>query len=227
MAIELRKINKIYGTKSNKFMALEDINLTIEKGEMVAIMGPSGSGKTTLLNIIGLMDKPTEGTYMLEEEDTSGFNNLKLSKYRNKNIAFIFQNFALINNETVLDNVVLPLSFRKLKSGIKKKIANEAIEAVGLSDKAKNKIKELSGGQKQRVAIARAIASDANIILADEPTGALDRNTGRDILEKLKQLNQKGKTIIIITHDISVTEFCHRTICIEDGRIVEKEAISI
>ncbi|WP_160674789.1 ABC transporter ATP-binding protein [Clostridium sp. C8-1-8] len=227
MAIELRKINKTYGAPNSRFKALEDINLIIEDGEMVAIMGPSGSGKTTLLNIIGLMDKPTEGTYMLDGEDTSGFKNLKLSKYRNKNIAFIFQNFALINNETVLDNVILPLSFRKLKSGIKKKIANEAIEAVGLSDKVKNKIKELSGGQKQRVAIARAIASDADIILADEPTGALDRNTGRDILETLKQLNQKGKTIVIITHDISVAEFCDRTIYIEDGRIIKEEAISV
>ncbi|GKU26281.1 ABC transporter ATP-binding protein [Clostridium folliculivorans] len=227
MNIQLRGISKSYGNKNSSFTALKDINLCVEKGEMIAIMGPSGSGKTTLLNIMGLMDKPTVGNYILDGEDTLKFNNSKLSKFRNKNIAFIFQNFALVNNETVVDNVLMPLNFRRLSASDKKKRVMDAIESVGLSDKIKSKINELSGGQKQRVAIARAIAADTDIILADEPTGALDRDTGKDILDKLRTLNKEGKTIIIITHDITVAEYCDRTIYIEDGRLIEKEVIPV
>lgn len=219
MSINLININKIYGEKDSTVLALKDIDLNIETGEMVAIMGPSGSGKTTLLNIIGLMDKQTSGQYMLDNEDVIDFNNRKISEIRNKKISFIFQNFALINNETVFENVELPLIFRKIKSKEKSEIINKAILAVGLKSKENKKIKELSGGQKQRVAIARAIAADTDIILADEPTGALDRKTGMDILNKLKELNNLGKTIIIITHDDIVAKNCHRIIHIEDGMI--------
>lgn len=221
MSIKLVDVCKEYGKKENKLVALKNINISIEKGEMVAIMGPSGSGKTTLLNIMGLMDIPSTGNYILDDEDSSKFNNSKLSKIRNRKVAFIFQNFALVNNETVYENIELPLNFRKIKAKEKNKIIEEAINVVGLNDKKSNKIKELSGGQKQRVAIARAIAADTDIILADEPTGSLDQKTGIDIISKLNELNELGKTVIIITHDKKVANHCNRIIYIEDGMLKE------
>lgn len=220
--IELINISKTYGDNDNKFYALQDVNLKIEEGEIIAIIGPSGSGKSTLLNIIGCIDVQSSGIYKFNGSEISKSSEKELAKIRNKEIGFIFQNFNLLNNYNLIDNVVLPLEYsdKKVKDKFFKGV--EALKSVGLS-KHKNKTPQnLSGGEKQRVAIARALINEPKIVLADEPTGALDQNTGEEVLSILKELNAKGVTVIIITHDMKVASYCNRIIKIQDGRVVEQ-----
>ena len=217
--IELKNATKIYEDGQIKKIALNNLDLLIEKGEFLGIIGTSGSGKTTLLNVLGLMDKLTLGNYKLEGKEVSGLSENDLSDLRNNKVSFIFQHFALMSNYNVYDNVELPLSFRKMNKK-KEKILN-ILDELGIKSEIYKYPEQLSGGQKQRVAIARALISESEIILADEPTGALDQKTGKEFMQILKRINKAGKTIILITHDMNLTEHCTRIIQIEDGNIVE------
>ncbi|MBN1037134.1 ABC transporter ATP-binding protein [Clostridium botulinum] len=221
--IYLKNISKIYNEKKVGTHALKNINLKINSGDFIAIMGPSGSGKSTLLNIIGCMDIPTNGEYYLGDDLIGKMNNKQLSKLRNTKFSFIFQNFALMKDYNVYDNVELPLMYRDISDKDKRNKVIMYLEKIGIIDKINNKPTELSGGQKQRVAIARALVSDADIILGDEPTGALDQKTGQEIMELLKEINRKGKTIIIVTHDLKVASYCDRIINVVDGQILENK----
>lgn len=218
--IKLKNIYKIYGKDDYKTVALKDVTLDIEEGELVSVMGPSGSGKSTLLNIIGCLDVQTKGEYILEEKKMEGLSNKEMSKIRNTTVSFIFQNFALLNDYTVYENIELPLLYRNMKKKEKQEIIYYYMDKLGIKDLEKKKPKYISGGQQQRVAIARALVSEARIILADEPTGALDQKTGKELLDLLISLNTEGKTIIIVTHDINVANRTNRLIKLEDGRIV-------
>lgn len=218
--IELKNIKKEYGKKDFKFTAIDNINLSVEKGDFIAIMGPSGSGKSTLLNIIGCMDQVTKGEYYLNGKLINTLNNKELSKIRNSTISFVFQDFALMKEYNVYDNVELPLSYRSLSNKQKRQMVIKQLDALGIKDQIKKKPSELSGGQQQRVAIARALVSDGEIILADEPTGALDSKTGMEIMDIFKKINKQGKTIIIVTHDEKVASYCNKKIIIKDGRII-------
>ena len=218
--IELKDIKKVYSNKNHNTFALNGINLTIDKGEIIAIMGRSGSGKSTLLNVIGLIDLPNEGGYTLNEKTLTEIRASKVHKTRNEMIGFIFQYFALLKEHTVLDNVVLPLTYRKLKQRERENKAKFYLEKVGLKEHMHKTPDELSGGQQQRVAIARALVGEPEIILADEPTGNLDRKTGEEIMDLLLQLNEEGRTIIIVTHDIEVANKCNRIIELVDGEVV-------
>ncbi len=223
--IELRNISKEYRTDAIITPALSDIDLKINSGEFVVIMGASGSGKTTLLNIIGCMDTPTGGIYLLDDEDLEGATENRLSSIRGRRISFVFQNFALIDDYTVFENVEMPLIKQALSKSERKKKVLSALELVGISDLAGKKPTNISGGQKQRVAIARAIVCGADTILADEPTGALDSKTGKEIMQVFSELNAMGKSIILITHDRNVAAYAKRLIIIQDGRILSDEAI--
>ena len=223
--IELKDITKEYRSDEIITPALKNISLKIGTGEFVAIMGASGSGKTTLLNIIGCMDVPTSGTYLLDNEDLGGAKEKRLSSIRGKKISFVFQNFALIGDYTVLENVEIPLIKQPLSKAERKKRVLSALELVGISNLAKKKPSNISGGQKQRVAIARAIVCGAETILADEPTGALDSKTGNEIMRVFSELNNMGKTVILITHDKNVASYAKRLITIQDGRILSDEGI--
>ncbi|MCY6957287.1 ABC transporter ATP-binding protein [Clostridium sp. ZC22-4] len=218
--IKMNKIGKIYNMGKNKYIALKDVNLSIRKGEFVAIVGPSGAGKSTLMNIIGCLDTATEGEYILDDLDTKCSDN-KLAEIRNSKIGFIFQNYNLLSKISVLENVELPLEYMGIESKEIRKRAIECLKRVGLETHLKHKPVELSGGQKQRVAIARALVTNPQIILADEPTGALDSKTGQEVLEMLKDLNNEGNTIILITHDRDIAKEAKRTIIIKDGCIKE------
>ena len=217
--IKLKNISKTYGQNDAKVEALKNINLSIEKGEMVAIMGTSGSGKSTLLNIIGLLDKPTEGCYTLEGKNVDKLKDKELAKNRNKFIGFVVQNFALIDDYTIYQNIKVPLDYAKVSKSEKKNRINTLLQKMKISDKKDKYPKELSGGQNQRVAIARALVNNPEIILADEPTGALDKNTGLEVMNIFKELNNEGKTVIIITHDEKIASMCKKIIRIEDGKI--------
>lgn len=216
--IKLKNINKIYGIKECSVTALNDINLEINKGDLVAIVGPSGSGKSTLLNIIGTIDKPSTGEYYINDENTSDFSDKQLALIRNKEIGFIVQHFALINDYTVYENIEIPLNYGKVKN--KKIKIQSMVEKLGIKEKLNKTPKELSGGQCQRVAIARALVNDTQIILADEPTGALDSKTGQEVIDIFKKLNKEGKTIIIVTHDTRIASQCNKVIEMSDGKIV-------
>lgn len=222
MLLELKNIYKNYIQGTMEVPVLKDINLCVEEGEYVAIMGPSGSGKSTLMNIIGCIDKPTSGTYLLDDVEIEKCKDKELSEVRNQKIGFVFQNFNLLPRQSALDNVALPLQYAKVPIKKRKQKAKEMLEMVDLADRVSFKPTQLSGGQKQRVAIARAIANDPSIILADEPTGALDSATTQEIMNVFRELNEQGKTIIIVTHDPAVAEACSRVVQIEDGRIVEE-----
>ncbi|EJS65198.1 ABC transporter ATP-binding protein [Bacillus cereus] len=214
--IQLANVAKGFG-KSN-FSALKDINLTIEKGEMIAIMGPSGSGKSTLLNIIGLIDSPSAGKYFLDGMDTSTLKS-NYHKYRNKEVGFVFQNFSLLDDYTAIENVMLPLVYRRISHKKRMQILKRMLEMVGLEKHINKYPNELSGGEQQRTAIARALAQDTKIILADEPTGALDQENGQKIMNILKEINKQGKTVLVVTHDQKVATHCQRTIHLLDGNV--------
>ncbi|GIM27358.1 ABC transporter ATP-binding protein [Clostridium polyendosporum] len=216
--IKMRNINKIYRMGSSDFKALDNVNLTINKGEYIAIVGPSGAGKSTLMNIIGCLDNPTSGEYILDELDTK-CSDSKLAEIRNKKIGFIFQNYNLLPRLNVLENVELPLLYLGVSSNKVRQKAMEVLKKVGLETHIKHKPTELSGGQKQRVAIARALVTEPQIILADEPTGALDSKTGKEVLQMLKDLNKEGNTIVMITHDKEIASEAKRMITVKDGRI--------
>ncbi|MEQ8155431.1 MAG: ABC transporter ATP-binding protein [Clostridiaceae bacterium] len=217
--IKITDISKIYKMGDNEFKALDAVNLKIDKGEYVAIVGPSGAGKSTLMNIIGCLDKPTEGEYILDGLNTN-CNDNKLAEIRNKKIGFIFQNYNLLPKLNVMENVELPLLYLGYpQKQIKEKVMN-AIRRVGLESHIKHKPTELSGGQMQRVSIARALVTDPQIILADEPTGALDSKTGEEVLKMMMELNDEGNTIIMITHDHGIAAYAKRIITVKDGNIV-------
>ena len=219
--IQLNNIYKIYNTGGTEVRAVNGITLHISKGEFVAIVGQSGSGKSTCMNIIGCLDVPTSGEYILNGKDVSTLSDDELSFIRNQELGFIFQQYNLIQKLTVLENVELPLIYRNMPEKERKELAMEALEKVGLSEMAKRYPQQLSGGQQQRVSIARALAGKPSVILADEPTGALDSKTGIEVLEFIKKLHQDGNTIVLITHDNSIAEKAKRIVRVQDGQIIE------
>lgn len=220
--IELKTLNKIYNKgKSNAFHALKDIDFTVSQGEMVAIMGPSGAGKSTLMHVIGTVDSFENGVYLFQGKNVGLMSEKRKAALRAKKIGFVLQDFGLISDETALSNVMTPLFFGKARLRDMKAKALLALKAVGIENLAKKKVKNLSGGQKQRVAIARAIVSDPVLLLADEPTGALDTKTSAEIMDIFANLHQKGKTILIVTHNDEVAAQCERTVQIVDGKIIE------
>ena len=222
MLIELKDVYKIYGEGlESEVRALDGVSLTIDKGEFVAIVGQSGSGKSTMMNVLGCLDIPTRGDYHLNGVDVRELTDRELSAIRNKEIGFIFQQYNLIQNLTVLENVELPLIYQGVNMDDRREMALEALERVGLAGRVKHKPTEMSGGQQQRVAIARAIATHPPIIMADEPTGALDSRTGLEVLGFLQQLNKEGATVILITHDNSIAATARRVVRLTDGKIVE------
>ena len=221
MFLQLKNIYKVYDNGGIETPVLKDVSLDIEKGDYLAIMGPSGSGKSTLMNIIGCLDLPTSGEYYIEGKDILSLSQDQLSEVRARKIGFVFQNFQLLNEESAIQNVMLPLSFTKVKRNLRRDIAYKALERVGLKDKIDNKPTQLSGGQKQRVAIARALVNNPDIILADEPTGALDQKSGKSVMELFEKLNSEGVTIVLITHDQSVGERAEKLLHIVDGEIIE------
>lgn len=216
--IKMKDISKVYNMGSSTFTALSEVNLTICKGEYVAIVGPSGAGKSTLMNILGCLDTASSGEYILDGLNTK-CSDSKLAEIRNSKIGFIFQNYNLLPKLNIMENVELPLLYLGLSKKVVKERALESLKRVGLETHLKHKSTELSGGQKQRVAIARALATKPQIILADEPTGALDSKTGKEVLAMLKDLNKEGNTIIIITHDNEIASEAKRIIHVKDGKI--------
>lgn len=219
MLLELKNIYKNYIQGTMEVPVLKDINLCVEEGEYVAIMGPSGSGKSTLMNIIGCIDKPTSGTYLLDDVEIEKCKDKELSEVRNQKIGFVFQNFNLLPRQSALDNVALPLQYAKVPIKKRKQKAKEMLEMVDLADRVSFKPTQLSGGQKQRVAIARAMVNNPKILLADEPTGALDQKSGKQIMELFQSLNDEGVTIVMITHDINIAKQAKRILHIVDGEI--------
>ncbi|WP_432629485.1 ABC transporter ATP-binding protein [Brotaphodocola sp.] len=217
--IELKDIYKIYQMGSEEVRANDGISLTINRGEFVAIVGKSGSGKSTLMNIIGALDVPTSGSYRLGGEDVAQMSDDQLADIRNRMIGFIFQQYNLLPKSNLLENVELPLLYAKVPKEERKERAMRQLERVGLAEKWRNLPKQLSGGQQQRVSIARALAGDPSLILADEPTGALDSRTSRDVLNFLKELHEEGNTIVMITHDNSIAVEAKRVVRIMDGKI--------
>lgn len=219
--IHIENMKKIYNPGENEVRALDGIDLDIEKGDLVAIVGHSGSGKSTLMNMLGCLDTPTSGKYVLDGQDVASMTDNQLADVRNKEIGFIFQGFNLISNLDAVGNVELPLVSRGVSKNERKQLAMEALKSVGLEDRMKHKPNEMSGGQQQRVAVARAVAAKPPIILADEPTGNLDTKSTQEIMEILKELHRSGRTVIIITHDEEIASQAHRVIRILDGRIEE------
>ncbi|WP_312813485.1 ABC transporter ATP-binding protein [Sedimentibacter sp.] len=219
--ISIKNLNKIYKNGSVEVHALKDVNLEIEHGEFIAIMGQSGSGKSTLMNIIGCLDRPTSGEYLLDGIDISKQGQDDLSLIRNKKIGFVFQAFNLIPRTNILRNVELPMIYAKVKSSKRRQRSMELLEKVGLGDRVNHLPNELSGGQKQRVAIARALANTPPIILADEPTGNLDTQSSEDIMEIFKSLNNDGTSVILVTHEPEIAKFADRVIVFRDGVIIE------
>lgn len=220
--IKLTGINKIYRTDEIETVALENVNLEVERGEFLSIMGPSGCGKSTLLNIIGLLDTPTDGEIMIAGTKIRGMKDRELAAFRNQKLGFVFQSFHLINSLNVMDNVELPLLYRRVGSSERKRLAQEVLEKVGLSHRMRHFPTQLSGGQCQRVAVARAIIGNPEIILADEPTGNLDSKMGAEVMELLHRLNKEdGRTIVMVTHNEEQAKQTSRTIRFFDGRQVQ------
>ncbi len=225
MIVDLRKINKTYVHGKLEVPVLFDIDLTVDAGEYVSIMGPSGSGKSTLMNIIGCLDEPTSGTYILNGTDVSGLSDAKLSALRNRTIGFVFQNFNLLPRESALENVALPMLYAGVRKRERMRRAKEALEKVGLGDRIHFKPTQLSGGQKQRVAIARAMILQPALLLADEPTGALDTASGEQVMALFEALNEQGVTIVMITHEPSIAARAKRQMMIRDGRFVTPDML--
>jgi len=220
--IKLTGINKIYRTEEIETQALENVNLEVQKGEFLSIMGPSGCGKSTLLNIMGLLDTPTSGTIEINGTHTESMNDKELAAFRNKSLGFVFQSFHLINSLNVIDNVELPLLYRKMSASERTALAKQVLERVGLSHRMKHMPTQLSGGQCQRVAIARAIVGNPEIILADEPTGNLDSKMGAEVMDLLHKLNREdGRTIVMVTHNEAQAKQTNRTVHLFDGRQVK------
>ena len=219
MIIETKNLRRTFKVGSETVEALKGVKLSVEKGEFVSIMGPSGSGKTTLMNIIGCLDTPTQGTYYLNNQLVNELDDDELASIRNKEIGFVFQSFHLLAKNSALNNVMLPMKYAGVKEGEAEKRAKDVLDKVGLSDRISHAPSELSGGQQQRVAIARALVNNPSIIFADEPTGNLDSQTGEDIMNLFKELNNQGQTIILITHEEDIARQSKRIINIKDGLI--------
>ncbi|MGC1205115.1 MAG: ABC transporter ATP-binding protein [Flavobacteriaceae bacterium] len=224
--LEIRQLHKSYPIGDSSLHVLKGIDLSVKEGEMVAIMGSSGSGKSTLLNIIGMLDEADEGEYILDGLPIKDLTEKKAAVYRNKFLGFIFQSFNLINYKTALENVALPLYYQGMKRTERQELALFHLEKVGLTDWAKHLPKELSGGQNQRVAIARALAANPKLLLADEPTGALDTTTSYEIMAFIQQLNDEGKTILMVTHEEDIANMCKRIVRLRDGVIMEDTKVT-
>jgi len=220
--LSLEKISKSYYIGSEEHQVLHEVDFKVKRGEMVAILGPSGSGKTTLMNLIGCLDEPTKGEYYLDGALVGNLSANELARIRNRKVGFVFQNFQLLPRLTAFANIEMPLIYSGLKEAARRERVLEALRQVSLEHKATSFPNQLSGGQQQRVAIARSMVTNPAIILADEPTGALDQKTGQQIMELFRSLNQAGRTILLITHDKEVAKHCRRTINILDGRIYEE-----
>lgn len=225
--IQLKKIIKSYPVAGDDLVVLKDIDLHISQGEFVAIMGPSGSGKSTLMNIIGCLDKPTSGEYLLNGKQVSDYDEKELASVRNQSVGFVFQQFQLLPRLNALQNVELPMIYAGIGKTERMERAKDALEKVGLGDRIDHLPNALSGGQKQRVAIARAIVNEPNIILADEPTGALDSKTGVQIMEMFTMLNKEGTTVILVTHEAEVASYANRTVFVRDGELTSAEAVVV
>lgn len=219
--IRIEGLSKWYQMGGETIKALDCVSLTVYQGDFVAIIGPSGSGKSTLMNMIGCLDVPTEGSYRLDGVEISAMNDNQLADIRNTKIGFIFQGFNLLPKLTAIENVELPLIYRGVPTRKRKAMAMDALEKVGLGERMHHRPSELSGGQQQRVAIARALAANPPILLADEPTGALDTKTGKEVLEMIQHINGQGHTIVLITHDLSIAQQAKRVIRIQDGKLYE------
>lgn len=217
--VKLSKVNKIYATGEVSFQALKNIDLEVKRGEFMTIIGASGSGKSTMMNIIGLLDHPTSGSYVLDGQDISRLKENTLAELRNKKIGFVFQSFNLLSRTSSLDNVAMPLVYARMSVPERKQRAKQALEQVGLGDKLHSHPNQLSGGQQQKVAIARALVNNPEIILADEPTGNLDSKSGLEIMKIFENLHKDGKTIIMITHEENIARYAKRTVRIKDGEI--------
>ena len=222
--IRTRNLKKLYRTEDIETTALNGINIEIKKGEFVAIMGPSGCGKSTLLNLLGLLDEPTSGEYYFNGTDTSGFNERERAALRKGNIGFVFQSFNLIDELTVFENIELPLMYLGISQDVRKKKTEEALGRMSMMPRRNHFPQQLSGGQQQRVAIARAVVADADLILADEPTGNLDSDHGDEVMNLLTELNQQGTTIVMVTHSPHDAGFSDRQIHLFDGAVVQKSA---
>jgi putative ABC transport system ATP-binding protein len=217
--IEIQNLNKTYVMGQETVQALKDVSFSIQKNEYVALMGPSGSGKSTLMNLIGCLDSPTKGEYILHDNQVSSMSDNELAEVRNKEIGFVFQTFNLLPRLSALENVALPLIYAGMKKSDRLAKAKKVLESVGLGDRITHKPNELSGGQRQRVAIARALVNDPSIILADEPTGNLDTKTSYEIMDLFGQLHAQGNTVILVTHEADIAEHAHRVIRLRDGLV--------
>jgi len=224
--IEIKNLHKSYHMGANSLHVLKGINFKVSEGEMVSIMGSSGSGKSTLLNILGILDEADEGTYNLDGTLIKNLNEKVAARYRNKFLGFIFQSFNLINYKSALENVAMPLYYQGVKRNIRVEKAMHYLEKVGLADWASHLPNELSGGQKQRVAIARALASDPKVLLADEPTGALDTKTSYEVMELIQGINDEGKTILIVTHEDDIAHMTKRIVNLKDGIIIDDSVVT-
>ncbi len=223
--ISIKNLHKSYQMGSNSLHVLKGINFEVGEGELVAIMGSSGSGKSTLLNILGMLDNADEGEYILDQVPIENLDETKAANYRNKFLGFVFQSFNLINYKTALENVSLPLYYQGVKRKERQEVALDYLDRVGLKPWANHLPSELSGGQKQRVAIARAMASKPKVLLADEPTGALDTKTSYEVMELIQKINEEGKTILVVTHEPDIAHMCKRIVMLKDGVIVEDKKV--
>ncbi|CAI9393151.1 ABC transporter ATP-binding protein [Niallia sp. Sow4_A1] len=225
--VEIKNVKKEYTLGGETVTALDNVSFTVNKGDFIAIIGPSGSGKSTLMNMIGCLDTPDSGEYYLDGQNVFSLKSKQLAEVRNHKIGFIFQSFNLLTKQSAFENVELPLVYRGIGSKERKEIALQALKKVGLLERAGHKPTELSGGQQQRVAIARALAGNPPILLADEPTGALDSKTGVEVMNLMKDLNRQGHTIILITHDLEIAKQAKRVIRIQDGRLAETKEVVV